>query len=61
MIDINTIIDELIRYGEDVNEMAFWKETYPHLSDEEKIELQNNLLNELEELKKSVKRLGNKS
>ena len=53
MIDtINTIINELIERGEDANEMRFWGEIYSQLPDQEKVELRNNLFNELERIKK---------
>ncbi|KKU45956.1 MAG: hypothetical protein UX62_C0007G0013 [Microgenomates group bacterium GW2011_GWA2_46_7] len=53
--DITTMIDQLVNLGEDRDELQFWADMYPHLSDDERAKLLNDLEEELEELKVSKK------
>jgi len=46
------IIDELIKFGEDGDELAFWSDIYDYLDANEQSEIFNNLKEELEIYKK---------
>jgi len=48
---MDEIIKELIKLGEDPDELKFWTDIYPLLEDEEQKELLQNLKKELAKLK----------
>lgn len=47
----NTLIDQLIEIGEDLEEMTFWKNVFPSMSETEQNELLMKLETELQTLK----------
>jgi len=51
-ININDLIDNLIKHGENQQELNFWQGLYDHLDRETKEKLLVNMLTELEELER---------
>jgi hypothetical protein len=48
--ELNELIDELIKHGEDRDELQYWKDIYPDLSEEEQQKILDSLKKELVEL-----------
>lgn len=51
IIKFNTVVSELLECGEDREEMTFWKNVFPSLSQSEQVELLQRLEAELQTLK----------
>jgi len=52
--ELNTTLDQLISLGANREELELWRELYPTLPEDKKLELEKNLTAELEQLKKTV-------
>lgn len=51
LVQFEQIVAELLEYGEDQEEMTFWKSVFPSMSPSEQQELLNKLQQELTTLK----------
>jgi hypothetical protein len=51
--EINTLIGELIKRGEDKDELEYWRDIYPNLDEKEQQKLIDSLKKELAELSAS--------